>query len=235
MGFQTSISLSIKMKQVGIYTIFSPSNKVYVGQSWNIKHRIACYSGGQCAHQSKLNASFKKYGWENHKFNTVLYLNEKVEQKILDFWEQYLMDFYRARGYELMNIREGGSRGKHTEETIKRMCIAQKGRIVSEETKKKLSAITLAQGMCGENHPMWGKKHSKESRLKMSLSHLGCKNRAKAVIQTDKYGNIKEWFSATEAASSLGIRSMSNISACCRGKIKQAYGFVWKYKEKTCA
>lgn len=38
----------------------------------------------------------------------------------------------------------------------------------------------------------------------------------------------KIYISANEAARQLGF-SQSNISRCCNGKLKQAYGFHWKY------
>ncbi len=39
---------------------------------------------------------------------------------------------------------------------------------------------------------------------------------------------IKIWDSANEAARILEF-SQGNISSCCRGKYKHAYGFKWKY------
>lgn len=58
------------------------------------------------------------------------------------------------------------------------------------------------------------------------------KKRCKQVNQFDMKGNmIAEWESASEAARQLGY-SQGSISNCCRGIYKQAYGFLWKYKEK---
>lgn len=51
------------------------------------------------------------------------------------------------------------------------------------------------------------------------------------VIQFDKnYNYIKEWISASEIERELGF-AQANVSACCRGKYKQAYGYIWKYKK----
>ena len=41
---------------------------------------------------------------------------------------------------------------------------------------------------------------------------------------------IREWNSLKEAGEFLGKPS-SNISKCCNGEIKTAYGYVWKYTE----
>ena len=53
---------------------------------------------------------------------------------------------------------------------------------------------------------------------------------SKQVFQYDLNGNlIKEWPSTSEIERKLGYNH-TNISACCLGRIKQAYGYIWKYK-----
>jgi len=51
---------------IGIYKITSPSKKVYIGQSWNIKERFRKYN--YKSNQQLLMRSFSKYGLENHVF-----------------------------------------------------------------------------------------------------------------------------------------------------------------------
>ena len=54
--------------------------------------------------------------------------------------------------------------------------------------------------------------------------------RKKPVLQYSLTGEfIKEWVSTSTAARETGV-NVGNISLCCRGKYKQAGGFVWKYK-----
>ena len=51
------------------------------------------------------------------------------------------------------------------------------------------------------------------------------------ILQFSKDGEfIKEWPSMAEAHRKLRI-SQGNIWACCKGKRKQAGGFVWRYKD----
>src|SRR6266566_3352286 len=57
---------------------------------------------------------------------------------------------------------------KHSMEARKKMSMASRGRKSSEETKLKLS---LATG--GNKNPMFGKHHTNESKLKLSLISLG--------------------------------------------------------------
>lgn len=69
---------------------------------------------------------------------------------------------------------------------------------------------------------------NKENGLYEKLSRLY----GKPVLQIDKNTDevIAEYHSVLEAARQLGINN-SNISKCCLGKYKQAYGYKWKYKE----
>lgn len=51
------------------------------------------------------------------------------------------------------------------------------------------------------------------------------------VYQINKYGyTVANFANVSEAARSVG-GARSNISACCKGKIKSAYGFNWSYKK----
>lgn len=56
--------------------------------------------------------------------------------------------------------------------------------------------------------------------------------KSKTVLKIDINTNevIEEYPSAMEAARKLNIYQ-GNISDCCRGKYKTAYGYKWKYKE----
>lgn len=83
---------------------------------------------------------------------------------------------------------------KHSEETKKKMSVASKGnthclgrtlsqetkqkirekhlgKVLSEETKKKISENHY--DISGKNNPMYGKKHSEESKNKMRLNRIG--------------------------------------------------------------
>lgn len=55
----------------------------------------------------------------------------------------------------------------------------------------------------------------------------------KLIIQYDKEGKfIKEWKSITDLCIQLfnDTSKNPNITKCCQGKIKTAYGYIWKYK-----
>ena len=89
---------------------------------------------------------------------------------------------------------------------------ANTGRIVSNETREKISLA------------LKGRKMSKES-----ISRT-IKGTSKPIIQLTLDGNfIKEWESATIIERDLHLTN-GNIGKCCKGLIKQSYGFIWKYK-----
>jgi len=53
---------------------------------------------------------------------------------------------------------------------------------------------------------------------------------AKPVLQFNKAGNlIRKWPSAHEVERQLGFHH-SSISQCCRGELKSAYDYFWKYE-----
>jgi len=105
-----------------IYKITSPSGKVYVGQSTNIKTRWESYKKMRCEAQTKLYKSFLKYTVENHIFEII----EECAFEELNIRERYWQDFYevidRKKGLNLLLTK--------TEE---------KPKVVSEETKQKQS------------------------------------------------------------------------------------------------
>lgn len=57
---------------------------------------------------------------------------------------------------------------KHTKESIEKIRASKKGFKPTLEHRLKISKANS-----GANHPMWGKKHTEESKQKMSKSHLG--------------------------------------------------------------
>ena len=53
---------------------------------------------------------------------------------------------------------------------------------------------------------------------------------SKTVFQYTKTGEfVKKWKSTHDVERNLGY-DQGHISACCLGKYKSAYGFIWKYK-----
>jgi len=148
------------MNKIGIYKIVSPSGKVYIGQSTNLQRRLNGYKYyTQGVSQGILNSSLIKYGWENHQYSIVHELPSDISLEILTIYEQFYIDQYSDCGFTLLNINKAATRGPHSEETCKKIGDGHKGRIVSDEQKRKQSLT-----MTGRQSPFKGKKHTEEVR-----------------------------------------------------------------------
>ena len=125
-----------------------------------------------------------------------------------------------------------------------------------ENMNNPITLQRMSEAMSSENNPFYGKKHTKESRKKMSEIRMGRfkgaenpfygkKHTAETkrimsqkkidkggipIVQMTKSGEfIKYWKHASYAAKILGLNA-SSINECCRGKRKSIGGFTWKYK-----
>lgn len=142
------------MNKPVVYKITSPSGRVYIGQSWNIKNRKATYAASRCKGQPLLYLSITKYGWANHEFNIVCELPTDVSQIVLNIYELFYYNQYKNCGYNMMNVREpSGSNGKlsnSTKEKLRESALtyfsSPNNRIkTSEATKKAMSDPNVKQ------------------------------------------------------------------------------------------
>ncbi len=120
---------------VGVYKITSPSGKIYIGQSWDIKSRWIAHKGIKPRGCPIVNNSILKYGADNHIFDILHELPKDITQDVLDIYEIFYIDHYKGLGFVLMNIQGGGSNSKTAEETKLKLSIANKGKQNSLGTK----------------------------------------------------------------------------------------------------
>jgi group I intron endonuclease len=116
--------LKIKDGLCGIYKITSPNNRVYIGQSINIKNRYRAHIKDFHLYETKLSRSFKKYGTESHKFE-ILCECDKLE---LGELETHYIHKYNSleeglntidRNYTLMNTSKCKNNYEWTDERKK--------------------------------------------------------------------------------------------------------------------
>jgi len=125
---------------IGIYKITSPSNKVYIGQSFDIDRRIYRYRRLECKGQTIIYRSLLKYGFHNHKFEIICELPKDISNSILNKYEEFYISQYTECGFNMMNLKGGGLNGLYSEDSKKKMSISQRNKKpISEETRKKLS------------------------------------------------------------------------------------------------
>lgn len=163
------MSTKVREKITGIYKIESPSGAIYIGQSVNILKRWHDYSKVVNTHrQTRLFNSLNKYSPETHTFSVVYQFPKDVSPMVLCAYEQFYIDQYKEAGHNMMNIRDAGSRGSHSEETKKLMSEKQKGKKPSAETLIKMS--NAKKGKVGNR---LGSKNSQASIEKAKLSNAG--------------------------------------------------------------
>ena len=124
-------------------------------------------------------------------------------------WEEkeiYWIKYYRDLGFKLTNYLDGGKSG-------------MLGKHHTDEAKAKISRK-------GKEHCWYSRKHSQESKDKISQSVS--KLQLKPIYQIDINTNqiIKLWNSLKEAKEVYG----KSIGECARGKTKNSKGYIWRYK-----
>lgn len=134
---------------------------VYVGQSTKIRNRHKQH----LMPSAKYSQPFNKILQSNTKRYDLLILKECDISK-LNYWEITLIALFNP----LFNFNNGGdgNRGFHHSDKTKQLLSNKlKGRIVSDEERRKKS---------GANHHLFGKKHKLETIKKMREVKLGSKN-----------------------------------------------------------
>ena len=224
---------------IGIYKITNSKGKIYIGQSVDLGRRQSTYSKLQdCKGQPRLYNSLVKYGFSEHIFEVV----EQCGVEGLNTRERYWQDFYDVLGKEGLNCRLTGTAdrsGYVSKESTKKRINKLKQFYSTEqgaEVKAKIVANRKAFNQTPEGIKMLADKAAKTDysnfqKRKTSNTDWEARSvkRRKAVCQYEKNGTfIKKWDSIKDAGETLLI-SRGNITTCCKGKVKSAGGFIWKF------
>lgn len=206
----------------GIYKITSPSNAIYIGQSWNLGHRKRAYRALMCEDQPRIYNSLKKYGFDNHQFEVVYRLPLEASQESMNEYEIFIWAQYKEAGREMMNIKLPGSKGKHSEETKKKLSEMFKGRKLSEEQKKKIKYKRQFQIMTpktDEEKKRMVERHKKYKETpdeykqfveKNRIAHLGKKASDETKAKMSKaHKGVKSWSKGLTKETSEGLKKMS--------------------------
>ena len=152
--------------------------------------------------------------WHCHHRRETIYTRECLIE-IGEYYHRPACELIFLTKTEHNKIHKTGNKnwlGKHlSDDTKKKISESRIGKHLSDDTKKKMSESRI------------GKHLSDDTKKKIS------KSLSKPILQYTKDGEfIKEWTSCIEASKVLGIHH-GNITTCCKGKLKSAYGFVWTY------
>lgn len=189
-----------------MYWVYIHTNKVtgkkYVGQTTqdNPAARWGKEGSGYGV-RTKIYKAIKSYGWDNfsHEIISCSSLDE-MNQK-----ERALIAYYNTTddrfGY---NIELGGNgKGKHSEETRKKLSKSLTGRHLSEEHRKKMSEALRGKPKSEEakkklSELRKGKPHSEEHKRRISETMKGRPSpnkglvKEKALYQNSETGQIRE-------------------------------------------
>ena len=236
------------------------NGKKYVGQAVNIERRqrewkyLSFRYGGKA-----INNARAKYGIDAFDFEIL----KECEDEEMNKWEMYYIKELNTKVPNGYNMTDGGDgvkgchiseehkkkistklKGKHlSEEHKKKIGKANKGKKRSEEYKNNLSVLYRGRSITEETRKKMsekakGKKVTEETRKKLSENHKGKYNTkcSKPILQINRYTNevIAEFPSIIQVQRDFGYNNGA-ISKCCKGKLKSAYNFIWKYKEESVA
>ena len=165
---------------IGIYKITSPSNKVYIGQSVNVKKRWCSYDE-RTAGPHLIN-SFNKHGRENHIFEvieecSVEYLNERET-----YWKQCELDKVNGDFSKVLfcglHDNGAGPRSEQIKDKISKSNTGKKrpegfGKRLSQKTKGKPKPEGYSEKL---SQILSGKTRSEETKQRMSEAKKGIPN-----------------------------------------------------------
>lgn len=211
------------------------NNKVYIGQTCQ-KPEYRWNHGEGYKQQEYFYSAIQKYGWDSFE-HIIVRNNLSLEEA--NYWEEYYIKQYNSRNKQYgYNISPGGNNHKLSEETKRKISIANTGHLVSEETRQKISMANK-----GKISFRKGTNLTEQHKRSISEAKKGCKfsekhlENLKASHQTDEFkikmrekngrkvkcietGQI--FYSFQEAARWAGLTSGTGISDYLRGKQKSA-------------
>lgn len=159
-----------------IYKILTPSGKVYIGQTWNLKQRLYKYQTCHTKMQPRLHNSLIKYGWGKHSIEILCELPKDIEQDMLNIYEQTYIDCFKLAGFILLNTRGAGSKGKLSEDSKKKVRESLKKYYENPENRIKVSNKLREYYSSEENRKKHSasfknRRHTEESKKKLSISN----------------------------------------------------------------
>lgn len=146
----------------------------------------------------------------------------------------------------LAKLRASLKGRQHSEKTKALIGAKSKGRKVSEETRRKLSVANAgtspsAETLAKRSAALRGRKFSDEHKAKISSALRGRKcspehtEKAAAACRVAvrcsngmRFDSVK-WAADWLRGNGFPKAIPSNISQCCRGRVRTAYGFRWNY------
>lgn len=196
------------------------------------------YDDAMAGSELPFSRAIRKHGFESFSW---MRLAQGCNDEHLNELERRFIKIHRTyeEGYNATRGGDGILGYRHTTETKARMSEARRGEGncnwggLSEEHKRNVSLGKVGTGSAPRPH-MRGRKHSKETKLKIGLGS----NRQKVPIAIEQLsidGNLIAGYPSLNQAAQSVAGTGPGIKRCCEGQSSYR-GFVWRYltkKEKS--
>lgn len=222
---------------IKIYLVYKHTNKinnkVYIGITSRTAQERWGHNGNNYSTSPHFFSAIHKYGWDNFEHEILF---EELTKEEACSKEKELIKEYKANdrrfGY---NQTDGGECFTLNEDTRRKMSLAMMGnknglgKSCSEEKKRKISEAQKGKIISAETRRRQSaaakkRKHTPQSKeTKEKLRNSYPRMRKVYCVETDIV-----YKSVHECARQLGLGA-SHVSAVCRGKYKTAKGFHLKY------
>jgi group I intron endonuclease len=228
------------MKTGIIYTLSHPKTKeiVYIGKTiTSLQTRLSGHIGDSKRHNRRICKWINKLTREGLS-PIIEELDTSSEYELANL-EIFYIELFKIWGFNLKNHTKGGE-----------------GLVGFNHTQKSKNKMSIKRS--GEKNSFYNKKHSEESKNKISEANKNkkrskefCNNRSsymkdnpiskevrKKIADSNKIkiaqydldmNLIKIHDSAVDACISMPGFSTGHISSCCKNKRKTHKGFIWKY------
>jgi group I intron endonuclease len=239
---------SPEVRDWAIYKVTSPTGRVYIGVTCNLKKRRQAYSSLDCKSQPVLFSSLKKYGFSNHQFNIVdtFTSSHAFAQGKEMFWiKSFMSNGFKYPEQRGMNRSDGGQGTigfKMSDEQKQAQSKRISGFKHTDEAKRK-----IAEAGKGNRYNL-GRKQSKETIEKRTKHLFGNKFRegkttsnlqkkivsdlfSKSVSQYTLNGDFISEFSSMAIASKETKVSKWSIRECAYGRVTKPRKFIFKLKQ----
>lgn len=184
---------------IGIYKITSPTGRIYIGKTKDLKNRIKAYRCLKVKNQTILKNSILKYGWGAHKLEIIHELPIDIDNEILNNYEILYIQQYMANKNKYpndigMNMTDGGDGVVgyiFTKEAIENIKIGMEGK------RNDLKGEDCWQfGLRGKDAPAFGFRHTDEAKKRISQANMGGKHNMAIKVMNintgEVFGCIKE-------------------------------------------
>jgi hypothetical protein len=189
---------------------FNNPNDVYIGKTKN----------------NRKSAHKKTYG-ENIIYSDI----DKVDSLKREDWEPletYWIQQFITWGFNVVNKNKKGGGGPEfwTDESKNKLKN-------NKERSLKISKTNTGQSRTNKDKPLTQEHINKIKQTRGFLKNRSNTWQNEPVIQKTLDGEfVAEWSSQIKATTALG-KTGDGIGACCRGRQKQAYGYIWEFKNKN--